>query len=93
MQDNETEADRKSRGFLYATPNGTDGGIDPCFDRCGIPYSGHIPPLKIFQQEARKSAKASQEATKQLPLTLEQRQKRKREILLKDPTAVFGLLA
>ena len=93
MQDNETEADRKSRGFLYATPNGTDGGIDPRFDDGGIPYSGFLPPLKIFEQEARKSIKASRDNNKQLPLTLEQRQKRKREILLKDPTAVFGLRA
>ena len=93
MQDKETEAQRKSRGFLYATPNKQDGGIEPSFDCCGIPYSGYLPPLKIFEQEARKSTKASRDNNKQLPLTLEQRQKRKREILLKDPTAVFGLLA
>ncbi len=93
MQADETEADRKSRGFLYATPNGTDGGIDPCFDRGGIPYSGYLPPLKIFQQEARKSQKASRDNNKQRPLTLEQQQKRKREILAKDPTTIFGLIA
>ncbi len=92
MHDKETEAQRKSRGFLYATPNKQDGGIEPSFDSCGIPYSGYLPPLKIFEQETRKSIKAERDGQRQRPLTEEQRRLRKLEILAKDPTARFGLM-